>query len=120
MKVICAWCENEGRETLINEIDLFDMEVTSHGICIDHEKILLKQVHDLNPISRLRKPRRARTQPRSSSSPSIPNCATPWRRRRLRMPSAQLTLPFTDSAPFLLAKGPTLQLVTSGTPSGAT
>ena len=101
MKVICAWCENEGKETLIGEIGLFDIEVTSHGICLDHEKVLLRQIAELkmkqNP--RLRRPRRPRTQPRTSSSPAVPNCTTPWRRRRThRTSAAQLSLPFSDGA----------------------
>ena len=100
MKVVCAWCETEGKETLIGEIGLYDVEVTSHGICIDHEKVLLQQIKELkvkqNP--KLRRPRRARVQPRSSGSPRVPNCTTPWRRRRThRMPAAQLSLPFGDS-----------------------
>ena len=99
MKVVCAWCETEGKETLIGEIGLYDVDVTSHGICIDHEKVLLHQIKDLkrqqNP--KLRRPRRLRIQPRSSGSPTVPNCTTPWRRRRThRMPSAQLSLPFGD------------------------
>jgi hypothetical protein len=99
MKVICAWCENEGKETLIGEISLFDGEVTSHGICTDHEQGLLRQIEDLrmerNP--RLRRPRRPRAQLRVSGSPTVPDCATPWRRRRKhRMSAAQLSLPFTD------------------------
>ena len=99
MKVVCAWCETEGKETLIGEIGLYDIEVTSHGICIDHEKVLLNQIKELrlkqNP--RLRRPRRPRIQPRSPGSPTIPNCTTPWRRRTHRMPTAQLSLPFGDS-----------------------
>lgn len=96
MKVICAWCENEGKETLIGEIGLYDLEVTSHGICLDHEQGLLRQVEALrlkqNP--RLRRSRRSRAQSRQSGSAAAPNCATPWRRRKHRMSSAQLSLPF--------------------------
>jgi len=99
MKVVCAWCETEGKETLIGEIGLYDIEITSHGICIDHEKVLLQQIKELkikqNP--RLRRPIRPRLQARSSGSPTTPNCTTPWRRRRThRMPAAQLSLPFGD------------------------
>jgi hypothetical protein len=98
MKVICAWCENEGKETLIGEIGLYDIDVTSHGICLDHEQVLLRQVEALrckqNP--RLRRSRRSRTQFRQSGSVVVPNCALPWRRRKQRMPSAQLSLPFGD------------------------
>ena len=99
MKVVCAWCETEGKETLIGEIGLFDVEVTSHGICIDHEKVLLHQIKELKMKQhpKLRRPRRPRIQPRSSGATTVPNCATPWRRRRThRMPAAQLSLPFGD------------------------
>jgi len=44
MKVICAWCEHEGKETLIGDISLYDMEITSHGICVDHEQGLLREI----------------------------------------------------------------------------
>jgi hypothetical protein len=99
MKVICAWCEHEGKETLIGEISLFDVEVTSHGICLDHEKGLLQQIQALkltqNP--RLRRSKRLRAQARSSGAPTMVNCTTPWRRRRQnRFSPAQLTLPFPE------------------------
>jgi hypothetical protein len=44
MKVICAWCEREGRQTLIGEVGLYDRQMTSHGICRNHEKVVLKQI----------------------------------------------------------------------------
>ena len=99
MKVVCAWCENEGKETLIGMISLYDIDVTSHGICFDHEKVLLQQIEDIkmkhNP--RLRRSRRPRIQLRSSGSAMVTNCTTPWRRRRShRMSAAQLSLPFTE------------------------
>ena len=99
MKVICAWCENEGTETLIGEISLYDMEVTSHGICVDHEQVLRRQIEELkvrqNP--RLRRRRRSRATLRSSATLAMQNCATPWRRRRKHRMSlaAQLSLPFS-------------------------
>src|SRR4026207_1754460 len=96
MKVVCAWCETEGKETLIGEIGLFDVEVTSHGICIDHEKVLLHQIKELKMKQhpKLRRPRRPRIQPRSSGSTTVPNCATPWRRRRThRKPAPPPSLP---------------------------
>ena len=95
MKVICAWCENEGKETLIGEISLYDIELTSHGICVDHEKVLLRQIQDLK---RPRLRRAHRLASRASGSPAVPNCTTPWRRRRThRLPTAQLSLPFSDA-----------------------
>jgi hypothetical protein len=102
MKVICAWCENEGRETLIGDISLFDMEMTSHGICLDHEEVLLGQInaskHNEHP--RLRRPRRPRIPSRSAGSAAPPNCASPWRRRHFHRTSpAQLSLPFVHAEP---------------------
>ena len=106
MKVICAWCENEGKETLIGEISLYDWEVTSHGICIDHEKVMLKQIEELKiqQNQKLRRPRRRpRTRVRVSKPSSVPPalliCTTAWRRRRNkhRISAAQLSLPFGDT-----------------------
>jgi hypothetical protein len=99
MKVVCAWCENEGKETLIGEVGLYDVDLTSHGICVDHEKVLLQQIDQLkrNQHPRLRRSRRPSLQLRSSNSPVMPNCATAWRRRRQhRLSPAQLHLPFED------------------------
>jgi hypothetical protein len=99
MKVICAWCENEGKETLIGEISLYDVDLTSHGICISHEQVLLRQIKGLKQQSpRLHRPRQPRVQSRSSASVLL-NCTTPWRRRHQhRMSAAQLSLPFSDDA----------------------
>ena len=100
MKVVCAWCEHEGKETLIGELGLYDVESTSHGICLDHEKVLLRQIEDLkmqqNP--RRRRSRRPRVVLRVSGSPTVQHCVTAWRRRRThRLSAAQLSLPFDDS-----------------------
>jgi hypothetical protein len=98
MKVICAWCENEGKETLIGDISLYDIELTSHGICVDHEKVLLRQIQDLKIKHSPRLRRIRRLASRASGSPTLPNCTTPWRRRRThRLPAAQLSLPFGDA-----------------------
>jgi hypothetical protein len=115
MKVICAWCENEGKETLISEIGLYDIDVTSHGICLDHEKVLLRQVEalKLKQHTRLRRSRRSLAQSRQSGSAVVPNCAKPWRRRKHRMSSAQLTLPFDDGAESMSA--PSIDLGSAST-----
>ena len=102
MKVICAWCEHEGKETLIGDISLYDMEITSHGICVDHEQGLLREIESMKQNPRLRRSKRLRAQVRSSGSPMVSNCTTPWRRRRShRLSPAQLSLPFADSEPSL-------------------
>jgi hypothetical protein len=114
MRVICAWCENEGRETLIGEIGLYDLDMTSHGICLDHEKVLLQQIDQLKhkQSPRLRRSRRPPVQPRSSSFPVMPHCAAPWRRRRQhRMSPAQMKLPFEGDATTPTFADPQSELV---------
>lgn len=118
MKVICAWCENEGKETLIGEISLYDIELTSHGICVDHEKVLLRQIQDLKMKHSPRLRRTRRLASRASSSGTVPNCTTPWRRRRThRLPAAQLSLPFGDADLPEAFDEPELVMATSGADS---
>lgn len=38
MKVICAWCEKEGKPSLIGEKEPLDDEMESHGLCPEHRK----------------------------------------------------------------------------------
>jgi len=101
MKVICAWCEREGRQTLIGGVELDDRKMTSHGICRNHKKVVLKQIQQLpkreNP--RLQRRRLSRTKLRSSTwlpASRTTRMRTPTRRRLLRdrLSSAQLQLPF--------------------------
>lgn len=101
MKVICAWCEREGRQTLIVEVGLYDRKMTSHGICRNHKKVVLKQIQQLpnreNP--RLQRRRLSRMKLRSSTwlpASRTTRMRTPTRRRLLkdRLSSAQLQLPF--------------------------
>ena len=100
MQVICAWCEREGRQTLIDEVELYDRKMTSHGICRKHEKAVLKQIQQLpdreNP--RLQRRRFSRTTLRSSTwLPASRTTRTRTPTRLLlkdRLSSAQLQLPF--------------------------
>ena len=103
MKVICAWCEREGRQTLIGEVGLYDRKMTSHGICRNHKKVVLRQIQQLpnreNP--RLQKRRLSHTKLRSSTWLLVARTTrlrTPARSRLLkdRLSSAQLQLPFGD------------------------
>jgi hypothetical protein len=103
VKVQCAWCEKEGKETLIGEVGLYDGPMTSHGICGDHEKVVLKQIAELRIKRNPRVYRRKHS--RSKSVASTPLLAsrkiciqTPTRRRLLKnlLSSAQLQLPFND------------------------
>ena len=103
MKVICAWCEQEGRQTLIGEVELYDRHMTSHGICRNHKKVMLQQIQQQpnreNP--RFQRRRHSRAKLRSSTwLPASPTTRmrTPTHRRFLkdRLSSAQLQLPFGD------------------------
>jgi hypothetical protein len=101
MKVICAWCEQEGMQTIIGEEELYDRHMTSHGICGNHKKVMLKQLQELrnreNP--RLQRRRHSRTKPRSLTwLPASRTTRRPTHRRLLkdRLSSAQVHLPFGD------------------------
>jgi len=103
MKVICAWCEQEGKETLIGEIGLYDQAMTSHGICDDHEKAILKQIRELRIKQNPRPQRRRLSCVKSRSSGQLPTprttrirTPTRWRLLKDRLSSAQLCLPFGD------------------------
>ena len=103
MKVVCAWCEQEGKETLIGEIGLYDRAMTSNGICDDHEKALLTKIRKQRNKQNPRRRRRLPSRPQSRSSNPIPSLRTicirtPTRRRLLEahLSSAQLFLPFND------------------------
>lgn len=44
MKVLCAWCEEEGKQALIRESESDPCAMATHGICREHEVALLKQI----------------------------------------------------------------------------
>jgi len=58
MKVICAWCEREGVETLLGEVGGSE-EFVSHGICQEHKEKLLEEATDVI-ISKNKSQRRRR------------------------------------------------------------
>ena len=44
MKVLCAWCEEEGKQALMGVIESDPYAMATHGICRQHEVALLKQI----------------------------------------------------------------------------
>ena len=44
MKVVCAWCKQEGRNGLLGECEPFEDKTESHGICARHSQTLLEQL----------------------------------------------------------------------------
>lgn len=103
MKVTCAWCEQEGKETLIDEVGLYDRSMTSHGICDDHEQVVKTQIRELRIKQNPRLHRRRQSRAKSRASGSLPasrpthSCTpAPRRLRKDRLFGAQLRLPFLD------------------------
>ena len=103
MKVICAWCEQEGRQLLLSEVELYDRQMTSHGICGDHKKVVLKQIQRLRNSENFRVQRRRQSHAKLKSSTLVPTSRTtrmrPLRRRRLlknHLFSTQLQFAFAD------------------------
>jgi hypothetical protein len=45
MRVMCAWCEQEGRRRLIGQVGRNDrLDLISHGICAHHERAMLRKI----------------------------------------------------------------------------
>ena len=44
MKILCAWCEEEGKPALIGVTESDPCAMATHGICRQHEVALLKQI----------------------------------------------------------------------------
>ena len=44
MKVVCAWCKQEGRTVLLGQSEPVDDQTESHGICARHSQTLLEQL----------------------------------------------------------------------------
>ena len=44
MRVVCAWCKQEGRTALLGECEPFEDKTESHGICARHSQTLLEQL----------------------------------------------------------------------------
>lgn len=59
MRVICAWCEKEGIETVIGIIEGPETEI-SHGICEQHQEEMLKEIEQIKQSQRGKNPRRRR------------------------------------------------------------
>jgi hypothetical protein len=38
MKVVCAWCEREGKRAYLGECEPYDNPATTHGICPRHKE----------------------------------------------------------------------------------
>lgn len=103
MKVICAWCEQEGRQFLISEVELYDRQMTSHGICGDHKKVVLKQIQRLRSSENFRVQRRRHSHAKLNSSTLVPTSRTTHvralRRYRLlknHLYGSQLQFAFAD------------------------
>jgi hypothetical protein len=46
MTVVCAWCQHQGRTTVLHEKEPFDRPVVSHGICEEHARAFLAELRE--------------------------------------------------------------------------
>lgn len=46
MRVYCAWCQQEGRPALLREVEPLDDPTETHGICAEHKRHILGQLHE--------------------------------------------------------------------------
>jgi len=60
MRVVCAWCEKEGKEGFIKDIDGPNDQI-SHGICGRHESEMLNELEHM-VVSHSTNPRRRRSK----------------------------------------------------------
>lgn len=44
MKVLCAWCQREGKPALLGERDPLDDPKETHGICAEHARRLMAEL----------------------------------------------------------------------------
>ena len=44
MKIVCAWCKQEGRSAVLGEREPFDDPTETHGVCSVHSTKLMEQL----------------------------------------------------------------------------
>ena len=44
MKIVCAWCKQEGRSAVLGEREPFDDPTETHGVCSVHSAKLMEQL----------------------------------------------------------------------------
>ena len=47
MTVVCAWCEHQGRTTVLGVKEPFGQPIISHGICEEHALTFLAELREL-------------------------------------------------------------------------
>lgn len=45
MKLVCAWCQKEGKPALLADKEPLDDPSESHGLCPDHRKQVEKELN---------------------------------------------------------------------------
>jgi hypothetical protein len=57
MTVVCAWCQRQGRVTVLGEKEPLDHPVISHGICEEHARAFMAEVRaEMASVSLDRRP----------------------------------------------------------------
>jgi len=49
MTVVCAWCQRQGRKTVLREKEPLDSPVVSHGICEEHAVAFIAEARETTP-----------------------------------------------------------------------
>jgi len=44
MTVVCAWCQRQGRMTVLREKEPLDYPAISHGICEEHARVFRAEI----------------------------------------------------------------------------
>ena len=53
MTVVCAWCQHQGRMTVLREKEPLDYPVVSHGICEEHAVAFMDEIRAQIPSTSL-------------------------------------------------------------------
>ena len=86
MKIVCAWCKQEGRSAVLGEREPFDDPTETHGVCSVHSEKLMEQLPSasfpgIRMLIVVRKTESALFQHLTRSFASVPNVAVILDRR---------------------------------------
>jgi hypothetical protein len=98
MRVICAWCEEEGKHTLLGKVGGSDSPTTSHGICHDHHTAMMVKLGNVSSETLVLTPWSYERPFLRTSQGRTGRKRTSFRRRVCQSlaSSAQIMLPFID------------------------
>ncbi len=66
MKVLCSYCEKEGKQALLWEIEPLEDPRITHGVCPSHLRQLLERIQEIAEQTDVRKALRCGSMPEDS------------------------------------------------------